>query len=591
MRLALLGPALALVSFSSLAAAEGRTPGTCLIYPIHRSAPGWFSILNITNTNLAPATPVSFGGATNVMFHYVNKMPGAGGGLLDCFIVDRVESLTPGDTLSVLSSWHNAANQEGFVVAVAQDPAQFKTDWQFDYLTGSELVVNAAGGMYSINALPVSSSATWSGETTSNGFGIENGLLQSMGSEVILDSFLAVADSQLTMFSPDPLIPSGADFGSFPTVVLKLDVFNDNEFQLSATSTFRCWFEESLRDISLVFDESFLANNTPHDPAQLDIDGDGLADLETGWARIRSEVGFTQSQQVAHPPIHGAITDGPTSFIDGGRLLWEPKGYWGPTPEIDLAVAVEVDDTNPEELELLEFGYCVTNNSLYTTATDVVVEFDLPDGLTPDPSTAIFQSTSPGCAGIVTLTGGSGRIELECLAPGVTAKVTVKAFVEFGTAGQTFFVGASASAAQGDTQPGNNSAGASVTVQDNGFVDLSLGGPGDTSQAEASAFTYLLTASNSGLGTTATGVVTTITLPVGLSFLTISHTVGSFNGLTGEWSLGDLGPGDGGTLLLTVFVEPGTAGESLTIEARVDADQVDPFPANDASSTTIEVPL
>jgi len=588
MKLALLGSALALVSFSSALAAEGRTPGTCLIYPIHRSAPGWFSVLNITNTNLAPATPQSFGGTTNVMFQYVNKMPGAGGTLQDCFIVDRVESLTPGDTLSVLTSWHNAANQEGFVVAVAQDPALFKTDWQFDYLTGSELVVNAAGGMYSINAIPVSSSATWDGEGTSEGFGIQKGLLQSMGSEVILDGFLAVADSQLTMLSPDPLIPSGADFGSFPSIVLEFDVFNDNEFQLSATSTFRCWFEESLRDISLVFDETFLANNTPHDPTQLDIDGDGVNDLETGWARIRSNVAFTASQQAFSPPIHGAITDGPTSFIDGGRLLWEPKGYWGPTPEVDLAVAVEVDDSNPSELDVAGLCYSVTNLSPYTTATNVVVEFEVPEGLTPDASSAIFQSFTPGCGGEIAFNGGDGRVELECLAPGDTAKVAFVATVDFGAAGQVISLGASASSDQVDTQPVNNTAVTSLTVMDNGFVDLSASPGNDTAQPlESSVFVHILSAYNSELGATATGAVTSITLPAGLSVFSSIPSIGSFSEVTNEWSLGDLAPGVGGTLVLGVLVAPGTAGQSLEITAQIASDQVDPFPGNDTSVLTV----
>ena len=328
MKVSLLASAVALSVFSSAIAAEGRTPGSCLIYPIHRSAPGWYSILNVTNTNLQPATPQSFGGTTNIQFNYVNTIPNPADSQipLDCFIVDRVESLTPGDTLSVLTSWHNAANQEGYVVVAAQDPSEFKTEWQFDYLVGSELVVNAAGGMYSINAIPLSSRPDClPPKEECEVVGFDNALMQDLGNELILDCFLAVADSQLTILSPmvDEVI--------FPNIILKFDIFNDNEFQLSATKTFRCWFEESLSDVSLVFDENFLANNTPHDPTTLDIDGDYQGDLETGWALIKSAEAFTQNDSFYGLGIHGAITDGPTSFIDGGRLLWEPQGYWGPS--------------------------------------------------------------------------------------------------------------------------------------------------------------------------------------------------------------------------------------------------------------------
>ena len=469
MRFSLLAPIAAVAVLSSSVTAEGRTPGTCLIYPVHRSAPGWFSILNITNTNLTPTTPGSFGGATNVMFNYVNTIPNPANSKvpLDCFVTDRVEYLTPGDTLSVLTSWHNAANQEGYVVAVAQDPGKFKTGWPFDYLTGSELVVNAAGGMYSINAIPLSGNASWQEGGEPGNFGVEYGLLQSMGSEVILDCFLAAADSQLAIFSPEVIIPSGADFGTFPNVILKIDIFNDNEFQLSTTSTFRCWFEESLRDVSLVFDGAFLANNTPHDPATLDIDGDYVGDLETGWALIRSDVAFTQNQQSSKPAIHGAITDGPTSFIDGGRLLWEPRGYWGPTVTADVSATVTADSTSPAEGQVVELIMRATNSASSNLATDVLLECTLPVGLTLfDFAQVHFVEVSPPCAGVISYDAASRRIEMEltCINPGtsVAAKVPVKA--DAGTTGETLEVVASVSAPQFDPLPGNNTDSVSLLV-------------------------------------------------------------------------------------------------------------------------------
>jgi len=213
-------------------------------------------------------------------------------------VVDRVEHLTPGDTLSVLSSCHNAANARGWAQVVAQDPSLFKTNWKFPYLIGHELLVNAQGGTYSVNAIPG----------------------QALRSKELYMEFLAVAGSSLTIgHYQDPTAPQ-----SFvPTqVVLAFDIFNDNEFQLSSTKIFRCWFDEPLSNVSPVFREEFLRNNTPHDPQELDINCDGVGDLETGWAIVRSVLGNTQTEVLESPPIFGVITSGPTALIDGGRHLW-----------------------------------------------------------------------------------------------------------------------------------------------------------------------------------------------------------------------------------------------------------------------------
>lgn len=309
--------------------ANGRNPGSLLIYPIHRSGnpDGFFTILCVTNTNTEPATPQSFGGTTNVMFEYVNTInPTPGSELpVDCYVVDRVETLTPADTLCVLTSCHNAAGgQEGYTVITAQNPAAFKTAWSFDYLVGSEMVVSPAAGVYSINAIPFSSgtnnmkvnagSNQWPGSNDDGVAKFDDKEYECAPDKLIIDSFLAVSRSSLTLLN----LSGGTQY----QVVAGFDVWNDNEFPLSATKLFRCWFETNLEGVSLVFSEGFLSNNTPNDPQELDVDCDNSGDFETGWACIDGIVATSSNDTIQDPVLLGAITAAATN-INGGHLLWE----------------------------------------------------------------------------------------------------------------------------------------------------------------------------------------------------------------------------------------------------------------------------
>src|SRR5262249_14752132 len=64
---AILSAALLAAMFSSDVAAQGpgRTPGSVLFYPIHRSGPAYFTVVAVTNTNTQPKTLATYGGSTN----------------------------------------------------------------------------------------------------------------------------------------------------------------------------------------------------------------------------------------------------------------------------------------------------------------------------------------------------------------------------------------------------------------------------------------------------------------------------------------------------------------------------------------------
>ena len=306
------------------AMADGRNPGSVLIYPVHRSGGNlnaWFTILCVTNTNTMPQTPVTLGGGTNVHFEYVNITPGTTPFLpAACTIFDRIEYLTPADTLCVLTSCHNAfggMGQEGYVVVTAEDPAQSPGwAWDHDFLIGSEMLLSASGVAYMINAIPFNAIAA--------NPALPGGPLQFDGvnyegiSDVLMTDFVAATNSQLALINMTggPMVENQ----------VYLSVWNDNERALSATFRFRCWIDLPLATISPLFSNAFLSA-LPNDPTELDITCNGIGDLETGWMTIDSQGVFYSNGQPFAPGLGdgallGSITAGPAS-VQGGHLLWE----------------------------------------------------------------------------------------------------------------------------------------------------------------------------------------------------------------------------------------------------------------------------
>jgi hypothetical protein len=320
--------ALAAMAFAPSSYADGRTPGSVLIYPIHRSGTGpteggtqFFTIMSVTNSNLSPT-----GGTTDIHIEFVNTVPNPDNPHkpLHCHVNDLVKTLTPADTLSLLTTCVNGSNENGYMVVSALDPDLFLTAWSFNHLMGSEVVITGGGASYALNAMPFDALAD-EGDATDdpNGTGDGDGQLDFDGSEyegvpdeLYIDSNLAVLNLSMAVIN----LTGGSDF----IANLKFDAWNDFEQQLSATFAFKCWTEVQLREIGNIFDENFLANNTLTDPRELDVNCDGVEDFQTSWARIKGTNASAPAQTILNPAIVAAITGGSNGFF-AGRLLWESK--------------------------------------------------------------------------------------------------------------------------------------------------------------------------------------------------------------------------------------------------------------------------
>lgn len=307
--------------------AGGREPGSVLIFPVHRSGDteGFFTIVSVTNTNLHPATILSLGGSTNLHFEYVNVTPNQQNPFrpLGCTIFDRVEALTPADTISVLTGCHNAVfapGQSGYLVVTAENPSLFQTAWSHNDLLGSELVLSATGISYSLEAIAVRSPKPQGAPTDFNNNdrldfdGVE---YETLPDRLYIDSFIAVAEASLTLINL-----TGTELD---TNTVLFSVWNDFEFPLSTSLVFKCWFDQRLSAISTLFTNGFLVN-VPNDPDELDVNCDNVDDFETGWAIIQSTGVRAPGGALVSPDgaILGAITAN-AGGVNGGRLLAESR--------------------------------------------------------------------------------------------------------------------------------------------------------------------------------------------------------------------------------------------------------------------------
>ncbi len=239
----------------------------------------------------------------------------------------------------------------------------------------------------------------------------------------------------------------------------------------------------------------------------------------------------------------------------------------------DVAVGKSVDNPSPNEGDTIVYTLTATNNGP-DTVDGLVIADALPAGVT-------YVSDDSGGA------YAAGLWSIGSLSAGNTATLNITVTVDAGTAGSTITNTAAVSAAtQADPVPGNNSASATVTVP---AADVAVGKTVDNpSPNEGDTIVYTLTATNNGPDAV-DGLVITVALPVGVTY--VSDSSGGASYAADLWAVGSLSAGNTATLNITVTVDAGTAGSTITNTATIfTAIQADPNPANDTGSVDITIP-
>jgi uncharacterized repeat protein (TIGR01451 family) len=104
-----------------------------------------------------------------------------------------------------------------------------------------------------------------------------------------------------------------------------------------------------------------------------------------------------------------------------------------------------------------------------------------------------------------------------------------------------------------------------------GGVDLELTKVfGPSTPCEDSSVTYTITVTNpSSSSSGATNVQVTDLLPSGLTYVSSLPSQGSYNSVSGLWTVGSLNAGNSATLGLTVTINSGTGGQIIRNTATI----------------------
>jgi uncharacterized repeat protein (TIGR01451 family) len=111
----------------------------------------------------------------------------------------------------------------------------------------------------------------------------------------------------------------------------------------------------------------------------------------------------------------------------------------------------------------------------------------------------------------------------------------------------------------------------------------------DATPEAGDTIVWSVTVTNNGPADT-TGVELTDVLPSGVTYVTNSVTIGSYDDGTGIWTIGELLVGGSATMTVTTTVDPGAAGTTITNVATITGNDVsDPNPSNDEDDAEIVV--
>ena len=230
----------------------------------------------------------------------------------------------------------------------------------------------------------------------------------------------------------------------------------------------------------------------------------------------------------------------------------------------DLSVIKTVDDATPNELQTVVYTITAANSSTLTaTATGVVVEDNLPAGVTFVSATASQGSYNPATdlwTGIA-------------LPPGASATLTITATVNPGTGGGPCLPNIARIGDPSVTDPTSNNDTSRVDLCVNPplSVDLSVAKTIDDATPDAGQpVVYTITAANaSASNAAAPGVIITDNLPAGVTFVSAIAEEGAYDPATDRWNGLDLAPGETRKLTIFATVNAGAGGSVLINTATI----------------------
>jgi len=283
-----------------VSALDGRNPGSLLVYPEFDNRSGIVTLLTVTNVNLDQVD-----GTTKVEFRYIGKY-GMSGQDLGCGESNFTNTLTGGDTLTLITNFHNPSHAQGYVYVFAKRVNDITGDDEptvHNYLTGNVMTVSGLNHFdYSVN--PISYRGIGNGVTTDldgDGHLDMNGCEYGTNPDVILiPRFIG----QGGPYQSELILIALSGGTAFETIVDFL-IYNDNEEVFSSEYRFTCWDRVRILDISGIFHNGFLQNWTNHDAAEIV----GVPGREAGWMRLQGAVANSTNTVIHDPSVYAVLVE------------------------------------------------------------------------------------------------------------------------------------------------------------------------------------------------------------------------------------------------------------------------------------------
>lgn len=289
-----------------------RNPGSLLIFPEFDNREGMLTIHTVTNTNAFEET--------RVKLEYVDAE--------NCTRMDRSVLLTPDDTFTFFTDAYFADQVHGYAYMFATcnqtGPAVV-----FNHLIGSCLVVDGFDGIaYSLNAISFRGvGMDASGNTAGNGpcdrlltdldddgnRDLDNVEYEGVPDEILIPRFIGqndVRSSELILIA----LTGGREFST----TLDFLIYNDNEQVFSSQYTFDCWERTPLTDVTNLFRNEFLQNNTNNDPEEIL----GSPEAESGWIRIDGRSANSSSTSIPDPAFYAILVEKNDEYQMAADLPW-----------------------------------------------------------------------------------------------------------------------------------------------------------------------------------------------------------------------------------------------------------------------------
>jgi hypothetical protein len=299
-KFALLG--VATLGLASSALANGRNPGSLLLYPEFDNRNGHLTLLTVTNTNTG-VNPDESDGTIKVEFIYIGRYD-YNGNQLNCLEFNRTETLTANDTLSLLTHVHNPQQEQGYVYAFAKDRSTGRAV-VFNHLIGNLMTLESFDSLeYSMNPLSfkgIGNAQTGQTDLDNDGIRDLDGVeYEAVTEEILIPRFLGTGDQ----FDSELILIALSGGSAFTTIVDFL-IYNDNEEEFSAQYDFRCWERVRLDDINGVFTQEFLRESTDHAENEIV----GASDVESGWMRVNGGTAFSSAEQILNPAVYAVLIE------------------------------------------------------------------------------------------------------------------------------------------------------------------------------------------------------------------------------------------------------------------------------------------